>query len=88
MLGEGECWSEGGELRDITVDELHFEGSEVLRVGHFVGMLNNQVRVRLRLPHHEQLFLEEVDGYHVVHSVSEGTDGVQASDVILNYCNH
>jgi hypothetical protein len=48
-------------LGDITVDELHFEGSKVVRVGHLVGILDYE----------GEFLLEEVDSDDVVHCVRE-----------------
>ena len=86
-LGVGKAWAGCGKLRDIAVNKLHLEGSEVFRVRHLVGVLNDQVGVGVGLAHHKKLFLEEVDSDHIVHCVGECSDRVQTSDVVLNNCH-
>jgi hypothetical protein len=58
-------------LRDIAIDELHLEGSKVVRVRHLVGMLDNKVRVGVWLSHQGEFFLKKVDRDDVVHGVRE-----------------
>ncbi len=36
----GQCWARCGELGDIAFDEFHLQGSEVIGVGHLVGVLD------------------------------------------------
>ena len=50
-LAVGQCWARGGELGDVTVDEFHLESPEVVRVGHLVRMLYDQVCVGEGLSH-------------------------------------
>ena len=50
-LEMSERWVRGGKLGDIAIDEFHLEGTEVFGVGHLVGMLDYQVRVRVGLAH-------------------------------------
>jgi hypothetical protein len=87
-LGKSESWPEGGELRDVAVDEFHFEGSEVVGVGHLVRVLDNEVRVGVRLAHEGELFLKHVDGDDVVHCVRERGNGVESLNVILDNGDH
>ena len=44
-LGMGQTWARGGKLRDIAVYEFHLERPEVLRIGHLVGMLDDEIGV-------------------------------------------
>ena len=87
-LGVGQAWAGSRKLRDIAVDELHFEGSEVFRVGHLVGMLNDEVSVGVGLSHHQELLLEYIDRDHIVHGIGECGDWIEAANVILDYRHH
>ena len=46
-----QCWSGGGELGDIAVDEFHLQCAKVVRVGHFVWMLDYEIRIGVWLTH-------------------------------------
>jgi len=75
-------------LRDVAVDEFHFEGAEVVGVGHFVGMLDDEVGIGIWLSHQGQFFLQQVDGDDVIDGVREGGDGIEPLNVILNDGDH
>ena len=71
-------------MRDVAVDEFHFEGAEVVGVGHLVGVLDDEVGIGIWLAHQREFLLKQVDGYYIVDGVRERGDGIQTFDVILN----
>lgn len=57
------------------------ESAEIVTVGHLVQVLDDQIRVCVRLSHWGQFFLQEVDGDGVVYSV--GRPGWQVGSCVL-----
>ncbi len=75
-------------MRDVAVDEFHFEVTEVFGVGHLVGMLDDEVGIAVWLAHQREFLLKQVDGYNIVDGVRERGDGIQTFDVVLDDRHH
>ena len=87
-LAVGQCWARGGKLGDVAVDKFHLEGTEVVRVGHLVRMLNYQVGVRVRLPHQSQFVLMQVYSNDVVDGIGKVGNGVESLYIVLDNRHH